>query len=257
MDGHLRDLYESIKDEVKWVQPYWQEISDSLANELDPDGFLRQRQILDTMNPLSCSDVEFYGGVDWLPFDLREPMFGGQKEFSLGRSANFYRQLYHLISYESTTNKEFDFGDTWAEWGGGYGLQAYIVNHLFDPQQYVIIDLPIFTVLQYHFLSSVLPDTRVEISADGESCDAEIVLVPQGQSGEIGRVDNFISTWALSESPPEAIDYVINDRLFFEADNILTAFQTADDKFPFAQSFGDKLNIQEIEHIPGNYYGFR
>lgn len=252
MDGHLRDLYEGIKDEVVWVQPYWKEISDSLADELDPDNFLNQRQVLDTMNPLAASEIEYYGGIDWLPFNLKEPMIGGQTIWRDGRSANFYRQLHHIVAYESEMNKQLSFGDVWVEWGGGYGLMAYIVRELFVPRQHVIIDLPIFTVLQYHFLSEVYGEDKVSIGGHTPIC-----LIPQSRANDIGECDVFLSTWALSESPQEAIDYV-EGRDFFEAqDNVLLAFQTADDKFPFAQTVAEELTTFEIEHIPGNFYGFR
>lgn len=161
-------------------------------------------------------------------------------------SANRALHAYHLAFYFKKMGVRFD-GDTIVEWGGGYGNMARLITKINHKVTYIIVDLPEFSALQYIYLSSVLGHGRVHFVSDERDIEPERVNVITSMAVINGAVelscDAFISTWALTESPKEYQEFVIEED-FFQADKILLAYcQDAQNKvnkipgFPSSQGF--------------------
>ncbi len=234
-----------------FIQPYWQEISRQVGNMKDLHNFLSEPAILETMNPLACSELEVKAVEQILGQIPPEPSFGGPQNFAHNMSANYIRQIYHILWYEQNFHQIKDT-DSIVEWGGGYGLMAYFLHHYTNVHQYTIIDLPAFATLQYIYLCEALGEHMVGWNQPHKP----INITTLSWLKDVQNTEVFISMWALSESSVEAMDYVINDRLFFGANSVITAFQSPDEKFPHATDVGRTLVVNPVPYLAGdNHYG--
>jgi len=172
--------------------------------------------------------------------------------------------LYHLIRFADKTGCDFEKIDKVVEWGGGYGNMAKIFRRLNPTSTYCIIDTPIFSTLQWLYLSTVLGVENVNLlrQSDDVIQSGKVNVVPLCFVDQLQlRADLFLSTWALSESSSAAQDYVIS-RQWFEADHLLLAYQDTSEAAPTAGRLGEIAARAgaariDIEFIPGNYYAFR
>ena len=172
--------------------------------------------------------------------------------------------LYHLIRFADKTGCDFEKIDKVVEWGGGYGNMAKIFRRLKPNSTYCIIDTPIFSTLQWLYLSTVLGVENVNLLRQpGDAVQSgKVNVVPLCFVDQLQlRADLFLSTWALSESSSVAQDYVISRR-WFEADHLLLAYQDTSEAAPTAGRLGEIAAREgaatiDIEFIPGNHYAFR
>jgi hypothetical protein len=172
--------------------------------------------------------------------------------------------LYHLIRFADKTGCDFEKIENVVEWGGGYGNMAKIFRRLRPTSTYCIIDTPIFSTLQWLYLSTVLGVENVNLlrRSDDVIQSGKVNVVPLCFVDQLQlRADLFLSTWALSESSSVAQDYVISRR-WFEADHLLLAYQDTSEAAPTAGRLGEiaaraGAATIDIEFIPGNYYAFR
>lgn len=177
-------------------------------------------------------------------------------------SSNLIHHCFHIANFHDATGESVtDLSVT--EWGGGYGSLARAMFKL-APRPYVLIDTPLFSMIQWLYLSSVFGEDAVEIVTD----DLPAALKPKFYllslnlwEKAIGISDLFISTWALSESSRTAQDNVSVSE-WFGAKHLLLAFQENSRIMPDAKRLGDLVevagaSVQPIAHQPGNYYAFR
>ncbi len=178
-------------------------------------------------------------------------------------SYNSIHLLEHIAMYEECIGYSLAHARTIVEWGGGYGRMAVLFDRLqTSPATYVIIDTPLFSTVQWLYLSSVLGEDRVVLG--GEKIEEEkITLVPLSQFEKMHGItaDVFISTWALSESTKAAIEEVTSRR-WFHAPHVLLAYQYGDSVFTDADFLEEKAKeagciIKEVPLAPGNRYAFR
>ncbi|MGE2713986.1 hypothetical protein ACQI4L_08010 [Mycolicibacterium litorale] len=149
-------------------------------------------------------------------------------------SPNTVHQLYHLLRYEEAAGRRVRESDTIVEWGGGFGslMRMLVRLHGGDPTC-VVIDTPVFSALQWLYLSAVLGEDRVVLHHRGpvRPEPGRVNLVPIGLVGELEiDADLFISNWALNESMPAAQRDVVARR-WFGAVSLLLAMHAGD---PFA-----------------------
>jgi len=133
-------------------------------------------------------------------------------------SHNTIHHLYHLVFFIKKLNVDLDEFKSVVEWGGGYGNLARLFMKM-NPsfKTYTIIDVPLFSCLQWIYLSSVFGPEKVNLIKD-DKCKIEkgkINLLP------LCFLDNFsldselfISTWALNESSIYSQEYVKNKKFF-------------------------------------------
>jgi hypothetical protein len=198
--------------------------------------------------------------------ELLEEDYVGKPNFLNSRyltSHNTVHHLYHIINFQEKTGIKINEYDSLVEWGGGYGNMAKIVHRIHNTATYTIIDLPLFSCIQWIYLSTILGEEQVNIIAEPNNniIRGKINILPLSFINEQRiKSDIFIATWSLSESSRFAQDYVESTN-FFDSRHILLAFQKSSRLLPDADYLGEiakkrKLNIEAIDFLPNNYYAF-
>lgn len=173
--------------------------------------------------------------------------------------------LYHIAKFLEKTKAEIDTISSIVEWGGGYGDMAKLFFLLKEKKlTYIIIDIPLFSILQWIYLSIILGKSNVNLLVKNTDKikKGKINIVPLSVLKNISiRGDLFVSTWALSESSKYSQDYVINNK-WFHAKHMLIAYQKNDIHFAYANRVEDmaKKNnamILPVYLLPNNYYAFK
>lgn len=181
-------------------------------------------------------------------------------------SHNSIHHLYHLTYYQDKTNLNFEKINTVVEWGGGYGNLAKIFKRLLNKNYtYIILDLPLFSCVQWLYLSVIFGEENVNLLLKPEDKIQiqKINLIPvifRDYHTNI-KADMFISTWALNESGKDAQDFVMKLN-FYNARHLLMSFANKSKICPDSEilrSFAEKFNakIYDINFLPGSYYFFR
>lgn len=242
-----------------------------------PFSFLRSKLFLKTMFldaglPWLRNELDFLEGSfpkQRLKMLLQEDYVGKPylASFTYLTSHNSIHQLYHLARLQTETNTRLNEVEHVVEWGGGYGNMAKIMRRINSHTTYTIIDIPIFSCIQWLYLSTVTNSNEVNIVTSPETGiePGKINLLPltflTAKCDLPAVPDIFIATWSLSESSTFAQDYVVSSD-FFGAKHLLLAFQTAGMEFPDASRLSDIAHMHgarvcAIDFLPGNYYAFR
>lgn len=171
--------------------------------------------------------------------------------------------LYYFMRFITVTKTKLKNLNTIIEWGGGYGSLARLLRKLNPGVTYVIIDTPLFSCLQWLYLSTIFGEKEVNILLDPKSeiekGRINLVALPFLENIEI-NADLFVSTWALSESSEYSQDYVLRKN-WFDAEHLLLAYQDNPTGL-FNPSRVGKLAkdrgavIENMEFLPGNHYAF-
>ncbi|WP_433260679.1 hypothetical protein ACQPZF_24760 [Actinosynnema sp. CS-041913] len=171
-------------------------------------------------------------------------------------SANTVHQLFHLLRYQEATGRRIDDAATIVEWGGGFGalMRLIVAMHRGEPTC-VIFDTPIFSAVQWLYLSAVFGEERIVLhdAAPVRPIGGCVNLVPIGLVGATEvDADLFISNWALNESMPQARQDVL-DRHWFGADSLLLAMH-AGDPFTAAVLAAGAEAVPLGDFMPGQQY---
>jgi hypothetical protein len=171
-------------------------------------------------------------------------------------SSNTVHQLYHLLRYEQETGRRLQDAGTIVEWGGGFGSLMRLIFRMHGCRPTcVIIDTPIFSAVQWLYLSAVLGEEHVVLhdSAPVPLIEGRINLVPIGLvSGMAVTADLFISNWALNESTQQAQDDVVSRR-WFGAESLLLAMHGHHPLTEIARAWGAR-RVPLGSFMPGQQY---
>jgi hypothetical protein len=279
--GAASERFEAIRDRDRptFSVPLWSEHVRALEREFLPSppfAFIRHPRILATMFVIlggsllraQLAELRTTFSDDQLRTLLAEELVGDPvlMDRSFGTSHQNVHHLYHLKRFVEATGAEPARLGTVVEWGAGYGNQARIFRALHGgtPTQ-ILIDLPLFSLLQWLYLTTVLgPDSVALLDSPERAIEpGRINVVPVGLADAVPRTaDLFVSTWALSETARPAQDYVIEEAEWFGARHLLLAHQTADDTFPEAERIGRIAEaaggrIEPLRVMRGSSYTFR
>ena len=171
-------------------------------------------------------------------------------------SANTVHQLYHLLRYERSTGRRVSDAGTIVEWGGGFGsLMRLLCRMHGGGPTCVIVDTPVFSALQWLYLSAVLGEERVTLHTQrpARPVSGGINLVPIGLVKDmVVNADLFISNWALNESTPAAQRDVVGLH-WFQANSLLLAMHAGDPFADVAQANGARAVLLG-DFMPGQQY---
>lgn len=181
----------------------------------------------------------------WL---LREPRIQGIPVNSVRFecSHNNIHHLHHITLFEDCLNTAISDLNCIAEFGGGYGNMARLVRMMAPDVTYLIIDLPIFLLIQYAYLETVLGAgiCNFIVGKNQSLKEAKINLVVCQSSYSVEHAfDMFISTLALSETTRMAQQAVF-EAGFFGADYLLLSHQTTSERWKHAESLVEPINQQ-------------
>ena len=202
----------NLKEATSRAETAWllnrQELRDNILHR-DPRNFLNWPVIKRTMfNEPSGDKLDFLKqSVDWSKWKaiLKENKVGNPPS-----NGNLINHLFSTVQFTNETRIEFTNQNTIFEFGGGYGSLARLITNLGFQGQYIIFDLPEFSLLQEYYLTSVFPETPVHTTPTKEA--GFIVLSDVNQLAEqlkLVSVDCFIALWSLSESPLEIREQVL------------------------------------------------
>lgn len=266
----------------KLILPFWEEQNKKLEESIlpiPPISFLGNKVILETMfvgydrfYEHEIAYLETQIAPDKIRFLLKEDSIGTPPvttEYGgIKTSYNTVHHLHHIAKFVEHTNCELTDIKSVVEWGGGYGNLAKIFKKMKQGEEltYIIIDTPIFSVIQWLYLGSILGETNVNlINEPNQSIAAgKINFLPLNflDNYLINNVDLFISTWALSECSDFAQDYILTHQ-WFNAKHFLLAYHLGvGDAFPFASRVGEiaasgGATTVDIDFLPGHQYAFR
>jgi hypothetical protein len=280
LQAQLRVRWDSVREmgDSALTTKTWQGFVDQLADRLLPnlradflaDPLVRHAMVFTRGGRIRTAELEYLSRQfeqELLVTLLREDAIGDPPLVDIGdvTSANTIHHAYHLARFASATSVDWSSIRTIVEWGGGYGNQAKIARRLIGEQlSHVIIDLPVFSLIQWIYLASVFgADSVALISEAGQPIPARgMTLIPVGLASAVDlRADLMLSTWALSESAHAAQDLVV-EREWFGARHLLLAHQRSSDDFPSAGRLGDLAvaagaRSEAVQVLPGSTYAFR
>lgn len=163
--------------------------------------------ILNCVSPTTRKLISSYRDTPFglLPFEC--------KEFNCSTST--LSHLFYAAKIIDNPNKPEI--NTILDFGGGYGNQTLIFKKLLPKTTLFIVDSPELIALQYLFLSSTLPDTKIYVHTEETDIfeNGAIHLIPISLLEKLNlKIDLFISTFALSETPLLVQNLVINKNFF-------------------------------------------
>jgi len=169
-------------------------------------------------------------------------------------SGNLIHHAYHLVQLEQKAAKRISDFDLIFEFGGGYGSMCRLVYNLGFRGDYVIFDLPTFSLLQEFFLSRVIDSSKMIV--------CYISDLPRLRDALADRTNNslFIATWSVSEVPIELRETILGLVSPFGA--FLTAYQkqfAQVDNIDFFRRWresqqGIRWSDWRIDHLPNHHY---
>jgi hypothetical protein len=177
---------------------------------------------------------------------------------------NSVHHAYHIHRFVEATGCDLGGVGAVVEWGGGFGnLAKMLLRWAETPLTYVLIDIPLMSAVQWLYLSCVLGPDRVTLLDDKDTPieAGKVNILPVGLAeARPPEAELLISTWALSESSPDAQQFVV-EHDWFGARRLLLGYQDSNEKFAAASNVGDiaqahGATIYPIEFMPGGYYAF-
>ena len=180
---------------------------------------------------------------------IEEDRLGNPTPFILCRrsSGNLIHHAYHLAKFMDATKQNVLDYDTVFEFGGGSGSMARLFHNLGFDGEYVIYDLPQFSLSQQRYLKSIGKDGDV-------TCISDIDHIPASDGRTL-----FIGTWSLSEAPVHPRDEVL-DKAASNSYLIayLSSFAGIDNCAYFNTIMRREKTIEwynsEIKHISGDHH---
>jgi len=176
---------------------------------------------------------------------------------------NSIHHLHHLMRFEQVTGKKVSSFGSVVEFGGGYGNMGRIMNNFGSCKNYSIIDLLLFSCIQFVFLGTVAGSEQVTFDGNNGSENAKFLLHPlfRADKPTTLRGELFISTWALSESTRAAYEWVVaND--WFGANSLLLAYNehwkpwSGNELSESLSDTGWHISQEAIPFLPESYYLF-
>lgn len=254
--------------EPAFVRADWAERAEVLAGALlprPPLGFLR----------LAPIEFQMFVGARYLSAELpyvldRVPDVRLLEEDPVGQppvtsvrgvttSSNTVHHLHHLLRFEELTGRPLAGVASVVEWGAGYGNLAKLLLRLHGGSPtLVVIDLPVFSAVQWLYLSSVLGEERVVLHDEPGAAVAagRVNVVPVRLAGTMALdAELFVSTWALNESTRAAQRFVL-DREWLGAEALLLGMHRGD---PFAEDVlaAGARAVPLGDWMPGQHYFVR
>lgn len=193
--------------------------------------------------------------------DLNRLFISSQSE--RGSIMNSVHHLYHLLRFEQATGRKVSAMKSVVEFGGGYGNMARVVRNAGSVEAYRIIDLLLFSCLQYVFLCTAAGEDNVAFCNNIGNREPQFSLYPLPflESARKLKAELFLSTWALSESTRAAYSFVAGCD-WFGASNILIAYN--DQWKPWEdgeldselRKSGWRVIAEPIKFLPHSHYLF-
>jgi hypothetical protein len=180
----------------------------------DPRNFLRWPVVDYTMfHESKVEELQFIKGLpNWKQYEnaLKETRIGHPKLYPAlpVSSGNLIHHAYSWAIFAEAFKVDIGNIKQIFEFGGGYGSMARFLYQFGFKGNYIIFDLPEFSLLQKYFLSSI---KDLHLNFD-DSFTPSVLLTGSLRDSAVAiqqkPLDVFIALWSLSESPVELRDQV-------------------------------------------------
>lgn len=138
-------------------------------------------------------------------------------------SENSIRQVFHIMTFKSTTGIEIENLDMIVDFGGGYGNMCKLIHKLGFKGKYVIFDWPEFSLLQNFYLKSSGITAHIsKIAGSGNGIYLINSLEELQKLTSNKKPSLLIATWSLSETPATFREQFFNS---IPCDNYLITYQ--------------------------------
>jgi len=264
----LGDLGDGLQMEQTWVE-FRKSVRENILQR-DPRNFLNWPVIRSSMfhepDPVEFKFLK--SSDDWIPLKeaLKEVSAGNPRPYPglVSSSGNYIHNAYILKNFLSFCNTDIGKVNNIVEFGGGYGSMCRLAYNLGFTGNYVIYDLPEFSLLQEYFLKSWNENIPVCFGPDA-NIRGGIALLSNFQDLKKqvesfnGPPDIFIATWSLSESPVELREKILglvsgSGYIFIAFKDSFSNVNNLDYFKRFVQANSDyDWQQREIEHLPGNF----
>ncbi len=277
--SQFRSRLEALEkfDISHYTTPNWKNFNEKVRAALFPEpsfAFLRNPTVMYTMF-LSRGGTAMKTELDYLESKLKpEELQRLLAEDGTGAplllnsryrtSHNTIHHLHHLIRFQERTGRALNSISSVIEWGGGYGNLAKLFTRLVGKQRtYTIIDTPLFSCLQWLYLSTIFGEENVNLIQSPQQTiqEGKINLVPVCFIPNLSlQAELFISTWALNESSVASQD-AVTQRNWFGAKHLLLAYLENYPGLPDSERVAKAAvargaSIEDIEFLPKNHYVF-
>lgn len=257
-------IHESWSQNIAMLESYFvgQMSEDFILNEVINGTMVFTNQKAHKLELKNISDVfEKNRMVEIISKGLNTAFLAGKSRRST--LINSTHHLHHLMRFEQKTGKKIGIIESVVEFGGGYGNMARIVHNFGACKTYSIIDLLLFSCIQYVFLSTVSGNDQVSFDVGNTKGSANFFLHPLFRTNLSTslRGDLFLSTWALSESTRATYEWV-TDCNWFGATNLLLAYNEhwkpwrEDELEESLVNNGWCVAKEVIPFLPGSFYLF-
>jgi hypothetical protein len=257
-------IHESWLHNIKALEAYFarQMNVDFMSNEVINGTMVftnREAHRLELKNISSAFDKQIAAGL--ISKGLNAAFLSGKSRRST--LINSTHHLHHLMRFEQCTGRKIGGIGSVVEFGGGYGNMARIVQNFGACCRYSIIDLLLFSCIQYVFLGTVAGNDHVAFDDGNLKDDAKFLLHPlfRADAQTDLRGELFISTWALSESTPAAYEWVVAHD-WFGSNSLLLAYNEhwkpwSENSLEVSLTESGWRVVQEaIPFLPGSFYLF-
>lgn len=146
-------------------------------------------------------------------------------------SETMINHLTHLTVFQEKMGVKIDSLKTIVEFGGGYGGMCRLFRRISGSNTHIIIDLPIFIIIQAYYLKNIFGNTQVNliVNEDNDIEPGKINLVEISGEKHLDAIstlapDLFLATWSLSEAN-EYTQKKIYGRKYFDAKHILAGYR--------------------------------
>lgn len=169
-EQELRELMKSLPNQ--YGKTPWDRRRLILRQKIVEGGdldFLKWPVIQSTMfvGELDTLDKERDVVNQWLVDPPLDPLVGSPPVVAGGTTANAIRQLRHIVTLEQMADINVANLSRIVEFGGGYGIMAYLVHDLGFEGTYVIYDFPEFLLLQQYYLEKAgLAEADIQFCPD-------------------------------------------------------------------------------------------
>jgi len=230
-------------ERINELNQWWEYRKKFLSN-------LQNKNLINFLNWKECTDafVVTYEPTMRIEFDSLDKNYWSEiiKESNTGTpllasfapytSPNMIHYAYHVDVFQKKYDKKIIDYNTIIEFGGGYGGMCRLIRKMGFKGKYILYDLPELNLLQEYYLIK-------------ENC-MENTVITNNFSIFNDKYDLLIATWSLSEIPLS-----IREKVAQSAKNFIMASQfefAGIDNIKYFNSL--KLDVFNIEHLPGNFY---
>jgi hypothetical protein len=262
----LRKNLETLKGTMVSAADFWSTKRTQLIDKIltsDPREFTRWEVMYPMFYEADPLELEWLRSLpEWKDIEpaLKEDNIGMPRPYNgfTASSGNLIHHAYSLFKFLKANNLVIANLKSIFEFGGGYGSFCRLCYKLGFKGEYLIFDLPEYTIFQQYYLSSLKLNLKVVLNKVVRA-ENTVSLISDLEQIPSQNYDTFFALWSISETPFELRDNFFK-RVSFS--NVFIAYQNDfygtnnKDYFSVLENRMPEMawKTLPISHIKGNNY---